>query len=194
MVYPVILYGCESWTIKKVEHQKIDVLNCGVGEDCWEISKTIKPVPPKGNQLWIFIGGTDAEAEAPIIWPPDVKNWLTGKDPDAGKDWRQEEKGKTDEEMVGWHHQLNGLEFEQAPRVGDGQGSLVCCIPWGRRVRQDWATELMLSITNFNLTMLDILDNSVFWPSLRSMSYQRNVVHFFCFSLTCIHTLPKVYN
>ena len=94
-------------------------------------SKEIKPVNPKGNQLWIFIGRTDAEAEAPILWPPDAKNGLTGKDPDAGKDWRQEDKRTTEDEMVGWHHQLNGQEFEQALGVGDGQGSLACCSPWG---------------------------------------------------------------
>ena len=85
---------------------------------------------------------TDAEAEAPILWPLDVKNWLIGKDPDAGKDWRQEEKGVTEDGMVGWHHQLDGHEFEQAPGAGDGQGSLACCSPWGRRVGHDWATEL----------------------------------------------------
>ena len=81
--------------------------------------KEIKPVHPKGNQSWIFIGRTDAEAETPILWPPDVKNWLTGKDPDAGKDWRQEEKGMTEDEMVGWHHQLDGHEFEQSLGVCD---------------------------------------------------------------------------
>ena len=95
-------------------------------------SKEIKPVNPKGNQPWIFIGRTDAEAAAPIFWPPDAKNWLIGKDPDAEKDWRQEEKGITDE-MVGWHHWLDGHEFEQAPGVGDGQGSLVCCSPRGHK-------------------------------------------------------------
>ena len=93
--------------------------------------KEIKPVHPKGNQSWIFIGSTDAEAETPILWPPDAKNWLIWKDPDAGKDWRQEEMGMTEEEMVGWHHQLNGHEFEQAPGVGDGQENLTCCSPWG---------------------------------------------------------------
>ena len=94
-------------------------------------SKEIQLVNPKGNQSWIFIGRTDTEAEAPIHWPPDVKNWLIGKDPDAGKDWRQEEKGTTEDETVGWHHWLNGHEFEQTPGVGDGQGSLACCNPWG---------------------------------------------------------------
>ena len=93
--------------------------------------KKFKLVNPKGNQSWIFIGRTDAEAEAPILWPPDAKDWLIGKDPDAGKDWRQEEKGMTEDEMFGWHHRLNGHEFEQVPGVGDGQGSLACCSPWG---------------------------------------------------------------
>ena len=92
--------------------------------------KEIQPVHPKGNHPWIFTERTDAEAETPILWPPDTKNWLTGKDSDAGKDWRQE-KGTTEDEMVGWHHQLNGKELEQASGVGDGQGSLACCSPWG---------------------------------------------------------------
>ena len=82
------------------------------------------------------------EAEAPILWPPDVNSWLIGKDPDVRKDWRQEEKGITEDEMVGWHHQLDGHEFEQAPGIGDGQGSLVCCSLWGRRVRYNWVTKL----------------------------------------------------
>ena len=89
--------------------------------------KRIQDVHPKGNQSWIFIGRTDAETEAPILWPPDGKTWLIWKDPDPGKDWRQEEKGMTEDEMVGWHHWLDGHEFEKALRVGDGQGSLACC-------------------------------------------------------------------
>ena len=93
----------------------------------------IQPVNPKGNQPWIFIKRTDAEAETPILWPPDVKNWLIVKDPDAEKDWRQEEKGTAENEMIGWHHQLNGHEFEQALGLGDGQGSLASCSPWVRR-------------------------------------------------------------
>ena len=94
-------------------------------------SKEIKPANPKGNQSWIFIGRTDAEAEIPLLWPPDVKKWLIWKDPDEGKDWRQEEKGTTEDDMFGWHHWLNEREFEQVPGVGDGQGSLACCSPWG---------------------------------------------------------------
>ena len=95
--------------------------------------KEIQSVYPKGNQSWIFIGRTDAEAEAPILCPPDEKNWLTGKDPDAGKNWRQEEKGMTEDEMFGWRHWLYGLEFEQAQGVGDEQGNLACCRPWGHK-------------------------------------------------------------
>ena len=108
--------------------------------------KEIKPVHPKGNQSWIFIRRTDAEAEFPILCPPDVKNWLIGKVPGAGQDRRQEEKGMTEDEMVGWYHRLSGHEFEQAPGVGDGQGGLACwvyraaCV---QRVGHDWVTELV---------------------------------------------------
>ena len=109
------------------------LLNCDVGEDTEGPldSKEIKPVNPKENQFWIFIGRTDVEVDAPILWPPDAKNWLIGKDPNAGQDWRQEEKEMTEDEMVRWHHQLNEYEFEQAPGVGDRQESLACCNPWG---------------------------------------------------------------
>ena len=93
--------------------------------------KEIQPVNPKGSQSWIFIGRTDAETEAPILWPPDAKSWLIGKDPTAGQDWRQEEKGMTEDEMVRWHHHLNGHEFEQALGIGAGQQGLACCSPWG---------------------------------------------------------------
>ena len=93
--------------------------------------KEILPVHPKGDQAWVFIGRTDVEAETPILWPPDMKSWLIGKDFDAGKDWGQEEKGTTEDEMVGWHHQLNGRGFGWTPEVGDGQGGLACCSSWG---------------------------------------------------------------
>ena len=109
------------------------LLSCGAEDSESSLdSKEIKSVNIKGNQSWIFIGRTDAEAEAeaPILQPPDGKSQLTRKDPDAGKEWRQEEKGTTEYELVRWHHQLDGHEFEQAPRVGDGQGSLVCCSSW----------------------------------------------------------------
>ena len=95
--------------------------------------KEIKPVNPKGSQSWILIGRTDAEAQTPILWPPHAKSWFIGKDPEAGRDWGQEEKGTTEDEMVGWHHRLDGHEFEWTPGVGDGQGGLVCCDSWGRK-------------------------------------------------------------
>ena len=124
------LNGKESWAPKNwcfwtlvLEKTLESPLDC----------KEIQPVHSKGDQPWIFIGKTDAEAVTPILWPPDVKKWLIGKDPDAGKDWRQEEKGMTEDKMVGWHHWLDGHEFEQAPGVGDGQGSLECCSPWGHK-------------------------------------------------------------
>ena len=126
-------WGPKNWCFQTVVLEKIleSPLDC----------KEIKPVNPKVNQSWIFIR-TDSEAEAPIFWPPDVKNLLIGKDTDAGKDWRWEEEGMTEDEMGWWHHRLNRHEFEQAPGVGDGQESLACCSPWGRRVGHDWATEL----------------------------------------------------
>ena len=134
MVFPVVMHGCESWTIKKAGHQKADVFELWCWRRLWRESldcNKIQPVHPKGNQSWIFTGRTDAEAEAPILLSPDVKSWLIRKAPDAGKDWRREEKGTTEDEMVGWHHWLDGHEFEQALRVGDGQGSLECFSPWG---------------------------------------------------------------
>ena len=95
--------------------------------------KEVQPVHPKGNQSWLFIGRADAEAETPILWLPHGKSWLIGKDPDAGRDWGQEEKGTTEDEMAGWHHWLNGGESEWTPGVGDGQGSLACCGSWGHK-------------------------------------------------------------
>ena len=95
--------------------------------------KEIQSVHPKGNQSWIFTGRTDSEAETPILWPPDMKSLLIWKDPDAGKVWRQKEKGMAEDEMVGWHHWLNRHEFEWTPWVGDGQGGLACCSPWGHK-------------------------------------------------------------
>ena len=108
------------------------LLNCGVGEDSWEFldSKEIQSLYPVGNHFWIFIGRTDAEVETPVIWSPDVKIWLIRKDHDARKDWSQEEKGMTEDEIVGWHHRVNIHEFEQALGNGIGQGSLECCSWW----------------------------------------------------------------
>ena len=116
-----------GWTLKNWCFWTVVLKTLENPLDC----KEIKPVNPKGNQLWIFIGRT--EAEVPILWPPDAKSWLTGKDPDAGKEWGQEEKGMTEGEMVGWHHRLNGYEFELTPGDSKGQESLVCCHSWGRK-------------------------------------------------------------
>ena len=120
------------------------VLNCGVGEDSWEsLGLHGNPTSPFwGDQSWVFIGRTDDEAETPVLWPPHEKSWLIGKDPDAGRDWGQKEKGTTEDEMAGWHHRLDGCEFEWTPGDGDGQGGLACCSSWGFRVGHDWATEL----------------------------------------------------
>ena len=130
MVFPVVMYNKESCALKNwcfwtvvLEKTLESPLDC----------KEIQPVHPKENHSWIVIGRTDAEAETPILWPPDAKNRLLGKDPDVGKDWRQEEKAMAEDEMVGWHHQLNGHEFEQAPGAGDGQGSPACCSTQGRK-------------------------------------------------------------
>ena len=129
------MYDCECWTIKKAEHRGIHAFELC----CWRrllrvhgLKEEIQPVHPKGNQFWIFTGRTDAEAETPVLWPPDAKDWLIWKDPDAGKDWRWEEKGETEDEIVGWHHQCDGHEFESTLGVGVGEGSQVCCSSWGR--------------------------------------------------------------
>ena len=120
----------ESWALKNwcfctvvLEKTLESALDC----------KKVQPVHPKGDQSWVFINRTDVEAETPIIWPPDAKSWLIWKDPDAGKNWGQEEKGMTEDEMVGWHHQLNGHGFRWTPGVGDGQGGQACYSSWGRK-------------------------------------------------------------
>ena len=121
LVFPVVMCGCESWTIshirisqiRKLSAKELTLLNRGVGEDSWESlgHKEIQPVHPKGDQSWVFFGRTDAEAETPVLWPPHAKSWLIGKDSDAGRDWGQEEKGTTEDEMAGWHHRLDGHDF-----------------------------------------------------------------------------------
>ena len=132
MVFPVVMYRWESWTVKKVECQRIDAFELW----CW---RRLLRVPgtarrssqSKGDQSWVFIGRTDAKAETPILWPPYAKRWLIGKGSDAGRDWGQVEKRTTEDEMAGWHHQLNGHEFEWTLGVGDGQGGLAGCDSWG---------------------------------------------------------------
>ena len=141
----------ESCAVKKAECQRILHFELW----CWKrlfrvLDCRIKPVNPKGNQCWVFIGRTVAETEALILWSPDVKNGLIGKGPDAGKDWEQEEKGVTDDEMVGWCYWLNGHEFEQAPGDRKRQGSLACCSPWAAKVGHAWATVLNGTDIHYN--------------------------------------------
>ena len=137
IIFPVVMYGCESWTIKKADHWRINAFKPWCRRP-WTLEspldcKEMKPVSPKGNQSWIFTGRIDAETEVRILWPADVKSQLIRTDSDAGKDWRQKEKWVAEDEMVGWHHQLNGHEFDQVPGDGEGQQSLARCNPWGRK-------------------------------------------------------------
>ena len=131
------MYGCESWTIRKAECWRIDAFELWCWRRLLRISpldcKEIQPVHSEGDQPWVFFGGDDAKAEAPVLQSPYAKSWLIGKDSDAGRDWGQEEKGMTEDEMAGWHHWLNGCEFEWTPGVGDGQGGLACCDSWGHK-------------------------------------------------------------
>ena len=144
----------ESWTPKNLCFWTMVVLEKTVESslDC----KEIKPVNPKGNQSWIFIGRIAAEAEVAILWPPDAKSWFVRKDPDAGIDWKQEETGTTEDEMVGWPHWLYGHEFEQAPGVGDGQGSLACCSPWVAKsqTRLSYWTEPIFTTNTFQVVLM----------------------------------------
>ena len=137
----------ESWALKNWCFWTV-VLEKTVASplDC----KEIKPAQPKGNQSWIFTGRIDAEVEVPVLWPPHGKNWLIGKELDPGRDWRQEKKGTTEDEMVGWHHQLDGYEFQHAPGIGDGQGSLACYSPWSCKESDmteqlNWLTDILAS-------------------------------------------------
>ena len=161
MVFPVVMYGCDSWTIKKAECRRIHAFELW----CWRRllspldCKEIQPVHPKGDQSWVFIGMTDVEAETPILWPADAKSWLIWKNPDAGKDWEQEEKATTEDEMVGWYHRLNGHGFGWTPRTGDAQGGLTCSgsqgckeldttewLNWNEQVFADWWSSVLKKI------------------------------------------------
>ena len=156
MVFLVVRYGCESWQYIFLSFYKESwvlknwcfwtvVLEKTLESPLY--CKEIQLVHYKGNQSWIFIGRTDAEVETPILWTPDAKNWLIRKDPDSGRDWRQEQKGET-EDMFGCHHWLDGHEFEKAPGVGDGQGSLECFSPWGCKVSTQMSNWTELPILN----------------------------------------------
>ena len=164
MVFPVGMHGCESWIIRKLKNCCFWTVGLkkilGSPLDC----NKIKPVNPKGNQLWIFIGRTDAEAVAPILCPPDVKNQLIGKDRDARKDWGQEEKRVAEDEMVGWHYWLNGHEFEQTPGDSEVQGSLACCSLWGHKSwtqLSDWTTIDSWRGVSLNFAQLLVVTNLI---------------------------------
>ena len=131
MVFPVVMYGCESWTVKKAERWRIDAFELW----CWRRLLRVPWTARRSKQsiLKETSPRSNAEAETPILWPPLAKCWLIGKDPDAGRDWGQEEKGTTEDEMAGWHHQFDAHEFVWTPGVGDGQGGLACCNSWGRK-------------------------------------------------------------
>ena len=139
-VFPVIMYGCESWTVKKAEHRGIDAFELW----CWRRLLRVPWTARRSNQSVLkeispgFIGRTDVEAETPVLWPPNVKSWLIWKDPDAGKDWGQEEKETTEDEMVGWYHWLKGHAFGWIPGVGDGEGGFPCCVAKSKTRLSDW--------------------------------------------------------
>ena len=166
------MYGCESWTTKKAEHWRIGAFELW----CWRRflrvldCKEIQPVHPKADQSWVFTGRTDVEAEIPILWPPDAKSWLIGKDPDAGKDWGQEEKGMTEDEMVGWHHWLDGHGFGWTPGVGDGQGGLACYGSWGRK-ESDTTEWLNWTVLNWDC---------YFWSENGSRMSFKGIFKFLC--------------
>ena len=153
MVFPVVMYGCESWTVKKAERRRIDAIELWCWRRLlrvpWTARRSNQSVHSEGDQPWVFFGRNDAKAETPVLWPPHAKSWLIGKESDAGRDWGQEEKGTTEDEMAGWHHRLEERESEWPPGVGDGQGGLACCDSWGRKesdtteTEMNW-TELML--------------------------------------------------
>ena len=162
MVFPVVMYGCGSWTMKKAEHRRIDAFELW----CWRRLLRVPWTARRYNQpdqSWVFFGRNDAKAETPILWPPHVKSWLTGKDSDAGRVWGQEEKGTTEDEMAGWHHRLDGREFEWTPGVDDGQGGLACCNSWG--CKESDTTERL------NWTELIHKMRNILWMQLTLMNY-----------------------
>ena len=156
------LWGRASTWIKKKSKQKQRQMTFTSSSSTLTSSLTTEPfciqptcllTDPKGDQSWVFTGRTEAEAETPILWPPDAKSWLIGNDPDAGRDWGQEEKGTTEDEMAGWHHRHNGHEFGWTPGVSDGQGGLVCCGSWGCKE----------SDTTERLDWTDLFQSQIFW-------------------------------
>ena len=185
MVFPEVMYGCESWTIKKAECWRIDAFVLW----CWRRLLRVSWTARRSNQSWVFIGKTDVEAETPILWPPDVKRWLIGKDPDAGKNWGQEEKETTEDEMAGWHHRPDGHGFGWTLGVGDGQEGLACCSSWGYK-ESDMTEQLnWTEWLNCWLCHLFLLPNAL--PSKDSEIHAlklpgKPIMHFLVFSFTLI--------
>ena len=150
MVFLVVMYGCESWTVKKAERWRLDAFELW----CWRRLLKVPwtaPVHSKGDQPWDFFGRNDAKAETPILWPPHGMWWFIGKDCDAGRNWGQEVKGMTEDEMAGWHHRVDGYESEWTLGVGDGQGGLACCDSWGRKELDmtewlNWTEQMLPSV------------------------------------------------
>ena len=178
MVFPVVMYGCESWMVKKAECQRIDAFELWCWRRLlrapWTARRSNQPILKEISPGWVFTGRTDVEAETPILWSPDAKSWLIWKDPDAGKNLQQEEKGTTEEKMVEWHHRLNGHGFAWTPGVGDGQRGLACCGSWGHKEldtteRLNW-TELN---TKSCLTLCDFMDCSPPGSSVHGISKAR---------------------
>ena len=152
MFFPVVMYGCKSWTINKAEYWRIDAFELWCWRRLLRVPWTLRRVHSKGDQPWVFFGRNCAKAETPVLWPPHAKSWLIGKDSDTERYWGQKEKGTTEDEISGWHHQLDGCEFEWTPRDGDGQGGLACCDSWGRR-ESDTTEQLNLTELTFLLTV-----------------------------------------
>ena len=187
------MYGCESWTVKKAERRRIDAFELW----CWRrllrvpwrsnqsTLKEIQPVHSEGDQSWDFFGRNDAKAETPVLWPPHVKGWLIGKDSDAGRNWGQEEKGMTEDEMAEWHHRLDGCEFEWSPGVGDGQGGLARCNSWGRKEldmteQLNW-TELNLALVLLSTLCFSFVLVDIIFGFLYSLGHP--IVLYFCWTV-----------
>ena len=171
---------------RRLSAKELMRLNCGVEEDSWESldCKEIQPVHSRGDQPWVFFGRNDVKAETPVLWPPHEKSWLIGKHSDAGRDWGQEEKGTTEDEMAGWHHGLDGREFEWTPGDGDEQGGLACCSSWGRKeldmteplkwTELNWWLTSALPVSCFNLPLsifFLIYDHFLTWITISFWKY-----------------------
>ena len=198
MVFPVVMYECKGWSIKKAEHQRIDAFELW----CWRRflgaldCKEIQPVHSNGDQSWVFIGRTNAEAETPILRVPDVKSWLIWKDPDAGKDWGQEEKGMTEDEMVVWHHRLNGHEFEQAPGDGEGQGTWPAAVHGVAKSwtwLSDWTATITTVFMDWNIKHINDVHSHPNWSVSLTLASKHFVpIDKFILNFVQMNTSPRI--